>query len=113
MMESNVMEPRARFDRHGCRGSARRKAMGSIWRRSFFSTHTREDSMDIDPFELTTGELARAAGVNPDTVRRYANLNLIESRRLSSGIRIFRRSSADVIRQVCQQRLAVRGRPFV
>jgi DNA-binding transcriptional MerR regulator len=66
--------------------------------------------MGNEQFDLTTGELARIAGVSPDTIRLYETLNLIESRRLSNGIRTFRRSTAELVLRLREQRLANRGR---
>jgi DNA-binding transcriptional MerR regulator len=63
-----------------------------------------------EPFDTTSGELARVAGINQDTVRLYANLNLIESRRLSNGTRVFQRSAAALARRLREERLTYRGR---
>ena len=55
--------------------------------------------------------IARAAGVLPETVRHYADLNLIEHTRLVGGQRMFRASAAQRVREIYTQRMANRGRP--
>jgi DNA-binding transcriptional MerR regulator len=62
-----------------------------------------------EPFDVTTGEMARLASVLPDTVRHYSDMELIESRRLSNGSRVFRRSAVAVVQALKAQRLANRG----
>ena len=57
-----------------------------------------------DPFELTTGELSRLAGVNQVTLRRYAKLGLVEFRQISNGFLTFRRSAAARVRALRDQR---------
>lgn len=61
-------------------------------------------------FTQTTTGLARAAAVSPETVRRYADMGLIEFRVASNGTRLFMPSQADQVRQLCAERLSNRGR---
>jgi len=62
-----------------------------------------------EPFDSTTGDIARLAGAQPDLVRLYSDLALIESRRLSNGTRVFQRSAAAIVKALKAQRLANRG----
>jgi DNA-binding transcriptional MerR regulator len=61
-------------------------------------------------FDRTTGSLARDAGVSPPTVRLYANLGLLPYVLASDGTRLFAADAAELVRQICTQRLANRGR---
>lgn len=65
---------------------------------------------DTSAFELTTSGLAREAKVIAETVREYADLGLIECRRLENGTRLFQRSAITKVRVIREQRLANRGR---
>jgi DNA-binding transcriptional MerR regulator len=65
---------------------------------------------ETDPFELTTTDVSREAKRIPETVRQYADLGLIECRRLENGTRLFQRSAIDQVRAISEQRLANRGR---
>jgi MerR family transcriptional regulator, mercuric resistance operon regulatory protein len=50
---------------------------------------------------MRTGELAAAAGVNPETLRYYERRGLLEKpRRLHSGYRAYPRSAVEVVRFV-------------
>ena len=62
------------------------------------------------PYARTTGQVAREAGVSQPTVRLYANLGLLECITASDGTRLFPAGAADLVRQICRQRLANRGR---
>lgn len=58
----------------------------------------------------TTTSLARAAEVAPDTVRRYANLGMLDYRLASDGTRLFAFQAVEAVRRICAARLANRGR---
>ena len=50
---------------------------------------------------LTTGALARVAGLSPDTIRSYERLGLLEeARRTQAGYRIFTADSANRVRAI-------------
>ena len=66
--------------------------------------------MDAEPFELTSGELCRLAGVNQATLRKYCRLKLVEFRTLTNGFLIFQRSTAGRVRQLCDQRTGRGGK---
>lgn len=59
----------------------------------------------IESFNETTGTIARAAGVLPDLVRKYANLGLLEFRQLPDRTRVFRASAADTVRELKVKRM--------
>jgi DNA-binding transcriptional MerR regulator len=61
-------------------------------------------------FTDTTTSLARRSGLAPETVRRYADLKLIDFRVASDGTRLFRAAVADRVRQIYASRIANRGR---
>ncbi len=65
--------------------------------------------MGNEVFDATSTELARLARCNPNTIRAYAKAGLIECRTLSSGIFLFKRSSAEVVRRLRIERLSHRG----
>lgn len=65
---------------------------------------------DTLPFDQTTSEIARGAGLIPETIREYEHLGLIECRRLGNGTRLFQRSAITQVRVIREQRLANRGR---
>ena len=69
----------------------------------------REMGFRGEEFTETTGSLARAAGVLPETVRMYGDLGLIECRRLANGMRMFKSGAAEEIKKIRAQRLARRG----
>jgi DNA-binding transcriptional MerR regulator len=48
----------------------------------------------------TTGSVARAAGVLPETVRAYCDAELVEFIRLANGVRMFKPSAIDRVRAV-------------
>lgn len=52
----------------------------------------------------TTGTVSRDAGCLPETVRKYADEGLIESKRLQNGSRVFRSDAAKQVRQILAQR---------
>jgi DNA-binding transcriptional MerR regulator len=64
----------------------------------------------MDDFTETSSGLARAAGITAQTVRLYADLNLIECKVASNGVRLFRAGQADRVREIYQQRVGLRGR---
>jgi DNA-binding transcriptional MerR regulator len=64
-------------------------------------------------FIETTTSLARTAGLAPETVRRYADMGLIEFRIASDGTRLFRAAIADRVREIYANRIANRGRRSV
>ncbi|MEP7314194.1 MAG: hypothetical protein ABI859_16545 [Pseudomonadota bacterium] len=69
-----------------------------------------------EPFELTVGDVAQAdearheVRIDPGSVRHYAELGLLDFRRLSNGTRLFRLSARAEARRIREQRLANRGR---
>jgi DNA-binding transcriptional MerR regulator len=65
----------------------------------------------IDQFTETTNTVARAVDppCDPGTVRDYANLGLIEYRRLANGVRLFKPSAVKKVREIRAKRLARRG----
>jgi DNA-binding transcriptional MerR regulator len=64
-----------------------------------------------DVFDETTGTLARAAAVTVPTVQKYADMGLLEYKRASNGIRLFRRGQSARVQQILAQRMGERGRP--
>lgn len=66
--------------------------------------------MATNIFDETTGALARAAEVTVPTIQKYADLGLLEYRRASNGVRLFRRGQAGRVREILGERLANRGR---
>lgn len=58
----------------------------------------------------TTGELARQSMVAPPTVRRYADMGLLDFVVASNGTRLFRQGQAEKVREIYAGRLANRGR---
>jgi len=68
--------------------------------------------MMAESWTNTSGAIARAAGVTVPTVTKYANLELIPSRRSSNGTRLFPDDAAETVREVYRERMARRGRKF-
>lgn len=64
--------------------------------------------MSEELFVETSGSIARAAGVLPETVRHYADAGLVEHVRLPNGQRLFKASSAESVKQICAERMARR-----
>jgi DNA-binding transcriptional MerR regulator len=62
-----------------------------------------------EPYNQTTSTLARLACCEPQLVRDYANLQLIECIRLENGTRLFKSSAAARVREIRAERLARRG----
>lgn len=62
-------------------------------------------------FTETSTTIASNARCLPDTVRTYADLGLIPSIRLASGVRLFRPDAAAQVRELKLQRIAHRGPP--
>jgi DNA-binding transcriptional MerR regulator len=60
-------------------------------------------------FTDTTGALSRQARVLPATVRRYADLGLLEFVVAADGTRLFRTGQADLVRKILAERMANRG----
>ena len=61
-------------------------------------------------YTVTSGELARQAGIAAPTVTGYARLGLLDFIALANGTRLYRRGQADRVRQIYRQRVANRGR---
>jgi DNA-binding transcriptional MerR regulator len=57
----------------------------------------------------TVPAIAREARVSEDLVRDYANKGLIECTRLASGVRLFKPSVAQRVREIYAERMAIRG----
>jgi hypothetical protein len=64
-----------------------------------------------DQFTETTNTVARAVDppCDPGTVRDYADQGLIECLRLANGVRLFKPSASERVRQIRAERLARRG----
>lgn len=62
-----------------------------------------------DAFTETTGSLSRKAGVLPETIRAYGDMQLIECQRLANGRRMFRSSAVAQVKKILAERLARRG----
>jgi len=62
-----------------------------------------------DIFTETTNTVAAGVPCNPATVRDYADSGLIEHRRLANGVRLFKRSAIERVRQLRDEGLARRG----
>lgn len=58
----------------------------------------------------TTSEIARQAGVTQPTIRRYADMGLLDFVTVSNGIRLFRPGQAGHVRSIYAERMANRGR---
>lgn len=58
----------------------------------------------------TTSELARQAGVTQPTIRKYADMGLLEFVVASNGTRLFCPGQADRVRTIYDERMALRGR---
>jgi DNA-binding transcriptional MerR regulator len=65
--------------------------------------------MGDEAFDATSTELSRLARCSPNTVRAYAKAGLIECITLTSGVHLFKRSSAQVVRRLRIERLGHRG----
>ena len=61
-----------------------------------------------DDFKETSGELARKAKVTQVTVRKYADLGLLEFIVASNGTRLFRAGQSKKVREILAERLANR-----
>jgi len=66
--------------------------------------------MGPDDFTDTTTELARQSGRAPATIRAYANEGLLEFVLASDGTRLFRKGQASRVQELCERRLAKRGK---
>ena len=62
-----------------------------------------------EPFDETTGSLARKAKCLPETVRYYADLGLVPCIRLPNGMRMFQSSARGRVLEVLAARLKNRG----
>ena len=58
----------------------------------------------------TTSEIARQAKVTPPTVRKYADMGLLDYVTASNGVRLYRAGQAGIVREIYDQRMAMRGR---
>jgi DNA-binding transcriptional MerR regulator len=65
---------------------------------------------ETEIFDRLIGETAREARVEPGTVRTYADLGLIQYRRLTNGTRVFTASAPAQVREILLKRLANKGR---
>lgn len=65
--------------------------------------------MAADQFTLTTGGVSRASGVCIDSVRQYADMQLVTHIRLDDRRRLFRPSAVQEVAEIRRQRLAQRG----
>jgi DNA-binding transcriptional MerR regulator len=61
----------------------------------------------------TTSKLAREAQVTYPTIRKYADLGLLDFIVASNGVRLFRPGQADRVRKIYAERMNSRGRPRV
>lgn len=65
----------------------------------------------MDYYTDTTSALARQAEVTPPTVRKYADLGLLDFVVASNGVRLYRSGQAERVREIYARRMATRGRP--
>jgi DNA-binding transcriptional MerR regulator len=63
-----------------------------------------------EEFTETTSAIAAKSGSNANLVRLYADQGLIESRKLSNGVRLLRPSAANQVRAIKAKNLKKRGR---
>ncbi len=63
----------------------------------------------IESYTETSTQIAQRAGVLSETVRNYDALGLLDSIRLANGVRLFKPSAADLVRQLKIARIANRG----
>jgi hypothetical protein len=75
-----------------------------------YSVVTTMREAENEVFDQTIGDIARASEADAGTVRDYANLGLIECKRLSNGTRLFSAGAAAQVRRVLLERLANKGR---
>ena len=66
--------------------------------------------MDEIIFDQTGTEVARQARLSPDTIRAYARTGALECRRLSNGIRVFKRDAAAKAKALAVKNMANRFR---
>lgn len=64
----------------------------------------------MEHYTDTTSELARQTEVTPPTIRKYADLGLLEFVIASNGVRLYRPGQADRVRKIYKERMANRGR---
>jgi|HubBroStandDraft_4_1064222.scaffolds.fasta_scaffold09481_4 DNA-binding transcriptional MerR regulator len=65
-------------------------------------------------FDRTASQVAAESGRTQETVRAYADRNLLECIRLANGTRLFRPDAAERVREIYKQRMRRwRGRPTV
>lgn len=64
----------------------------------------------MNHYSDTTSELARQAHVTCPTIRKYADLALLDFVTVSNGIRLFRPGQAERVRAIYAERMANRGR---
>lgn len=58
----------------------------------------------------TTSQLAREAGVSQPTIRLYGDMDLLDFKVASNGIRLHRTGQAPRVREIYRERMARRGR---
>ncbi|MBN8279060.1 MAG: MerR family transcriptional regulator [Gammaproteobacteria bacterium] len=61
-------------------------------------------------FDQTIGHVARDAELSAVTIRLYSKLGLLDSRKASNGITLYRSDAAEKARRIHAERLANRGR---
>lgn len=66
--------------------------------------------MESSDFDQTVGKVAREAGLSVPTVRLYAKLGLLETRKVSNGFDLYQRGSGAKARQIHADRLKNRFR---
>lgn len=64
----------------------------------------------MSDFTETSTSLAQKAGVSAETVRRYADLGLLEFRVAADGTRLFSAEGAGRVSEIYADRIANRGR---
>jgi DNA-binding transcriptional MerR regulator len=69
--------------------------------------------MNSEEFDRSTSDIAREAGCQADTVRLYADLGLIECKRLANGTRLLRKSAGAEVKAIREKRMANRGQRAV
>jgi len=61
----------------------------------------------------TTSQLAREARVTCPTIRKYADMGLLDFIVASNGTRLFLPGQAELVREILDERMQLRGRPKV
>ena len=63
----------------------------------------------MDVYTNTSGDIAQKVPCQPDLIRQYSNMGLIQCRRLPNGTRLFSAEVVERVREIKAKRLANRG----